>query len=343
MIRISNALCEGDFEVLLVGRLQSNSEELIPEKFEQKRLNCLFNKGPFFYLEYNIRLFFFLLFKSFDILGSIDDDTLLACGLIKTIRRKKLVFDAHEYFIETPELVGREFTKKIWEKIENIFIPKADLIYTVSHSIAEIYSNKFKKEVYLICNLPAPIAPTELNNFDKRTIIYQGALNLGRGIEELIDAMEFIDGNLIIVGEGDKSCKLRSLAKSKLYAHKIEFTGYIKPENLNDYTRKATIGYNVLKDMGLSYQYSLSNKFFDYIQNNIPSVSSNFVEYQKIIDKYQVGLLCDCDVQSIASTINRILNDRQLYNQMLEESKKAAEVYHWSNEKIRLKKLYENL
>jgi len=95
--------------------------------------------------------------------------------------------------------------------------------------------------------------------------------------------------------------------------------------------------------MGLSYQYSLSNKFFDYIQNNIPSVSSNFVEYKKILDKYQVGLLCECNSQSIANTINQMLNDPQLYMHMIDESKKAAQLFHWSNEKVRLKKLYENL
>ena len=112
----------------------------IPEK--HKLLRLMFNKGPLFYAEYNIRLFFFLLFKKVDILVANDLDTLPANYLISRIRKKILVYDSHEYFTEVPELVGRDFVRRVWSGIEKRILPKIKYSYTVCESIARIYSEK---------------------------------------------------------------------------------------------------------------------------------------------------------------------------------------------------------
>ena len=44
-------------------------------------------------------------------------------------------------------------------------------------------------------------------------ILYQGALNMGRGLEQLIDAMPQVAGRLVICGEGDLSAALREQAE----------------------------------------------------------------------------------------------------------------------------------
>ena len=95
MIRICTSLTGAGYEVLLVGRRKRNSLPLKEKSFKQKRLFCFFEKGKLFYAEYNIRLFFFLLFVKLDVICAIDLDTILPCLMISKLRSKKRVYDAH--------------------------------------------------------------------------------------------------------------------------------------------------------------------------------------------------------------------------------------------------------
>src|SRR5689334_8605957 len=77
MIRICSSLSRAGYHVTLVGRKTLSSVPLTDRPFRQKRISCLFEKGKLFYLEYNTRLFFFLLFKKMNGLCAIDLDTIL--------------------------------------------------------------------------------------------------------------------------------------------------------------------------------------------------------------------------------------------------------------------------
>jgi len=77
-----------------------------------------------FYANYNIRLFFYLLYSKVDILWSNDLDSLPANYLASKVKGKKLIYDSHEYFTEVPELVSRPDVQKVWESIEEIIFPK---------------------------------------------------------------------------------------------------------------------------------------------------------------------------------------------------------------------------
>jgi len=112
MQRICGTLAANGFTVTLVGRNLPLSIPLESAVYEQKRLFCFFKKGFPFYAEYNLRLFVFLLFAQYDAVCSIDLDTISAGCFATLIRRKKRVFDAHEYFTEVPELVPRPFVTK---------------------------------------------------------------------------------------------------------------------------------------------------------------------------------------------------------------------------------------
>nr|HPI55391.1 hypothetical protein [Chitinophagaceae bacterium] len=61
MIRIATTLANAGYDVLLIGRLKPNSKPLQDRTYRQKRLPVFFQKGPAFYTEYNLRLFFYLL------------------------------------------------------------------------------------------------------------------------------------------------------------------------------------------------------------------------------------------------------------------------------------------
>lgn len=343
MHRICSSLAKEGHSVKLIGRKRKHSVPLEQKSFEQKRVTCFFEKGKLFYLEYNLRLFFFLLFEKCDAICAIDTDTLLACTLAGKLKGKKLAFDAHEYFTEVPELEGRNFSKNIWKKIEKFCIPKMDLWYTVSNSIAEILSEEYNKKFEVVYNVPPLQAESIKENYEEKFILYQGALNKGRGLEALIEAMKNIPLKLKVAGEGDLSNELRALTKKLNLENKVELLGYIKPQELRALTPKAFIGFNLLENIGLSYYYSLSNKFFDYMHAEIPNISNDFPEYKKINSDFEIALLTSLSVENISDAINKLLNDSEYYQRLKQNTVKAKSFYNWESEEKKLIELYKTL
>jgi glycosyltransferase involved in cell wall biosynthesis len=348
MQRICLSLVAANYEVELVGRNFPNSKPLnLNYNFKQIRLTCKFNKGKLFYLEYNIRLFFYLLTHKSSAFCAIDLDTLFAVGLVSVLKQKTLIFDSHEHFTEVPEVTNRKVTQWIWNTIGKLFIPRAKLCYTVGPQLAillgEIYENKFD----VIMNVPALVDGIDKVNEVKKDnsyIFYQGALNESRGLEQAILAMHQVKNiQLWLAGEGDLSQQLHDLVAKEKLENKVIFLGFIKPENLKDLTANAKIGLNLLEPNGLSYYYSLANKYFDYMQAGVPCICANFPEYIAINNKYHCSVLVDCNIDLIANSINELLQNKILYDELKMNSLQASKNYNWSLEEQKLVKLYHHL
>lgn len=339
--RICQTLCDEGFQISIIGRELPNSVALKKEKYNQIRLKCFFNKGKLFYLEYNTRLVWYLLFFDADIYTAIDLDTIAPVYWASKLKNKKRFFDAHEYFEEVPEVVNRKAVQWVWKTIARIYIPLFHKCYTVSESLANIFNELYDKPFEVIRNVPDYIS--EENNAEGKYLLYQGALNEGRGLETLIEAMQHVDMPLKIAGEGDLSKHLRIMVIEKNLQHKIEFLGFVKPEDLPDLTRNAFLGFNLLENKGKSYYYSLANKFFDYIQAEIPSINMNFPEYAATNHKYEVSILInELSSQEIINAIQKLINNPALYQKLKAQCKQAKKEYNWQFEKQKLLNIYQN-
>lgn len=344
MMRICNTLVDAGYEVELIGRKRKNSTPLETKKYKQTRLNCWFSKGKLFYIEFNIRLFVYLLFSNADILSAIDLDTLLPNTIVSKIRSKKLVFDAHEYFTEVPEVYNRKYIKYIWSTIGNMCIPHVDTAYTVGPELAEIFTKKHHKKFNVIRNVPLLEEIKQLVNKPQPPIIfYQGDINEGRGLEQIIRAMSSINAQLHIAGEGPLLNILQHLVHSLNLTHKITFLGYIKPHNLPELLAQATVGLNILENRGLSYHYSLSNKFFAYMHAELPQVCAPFPEYLHINTIHEVAALCECSTTALIDTINDLLYDSSRYSKLQQNCMLAKQQYNWQAESQHLIQLYRNV
>jgi len=314
--KVCTTLMQNGYEVKLIGRRLHKSKPII-RLYQTKRMKLLFNHTMFFYAEFNIRLFLYLLLAKTDIYLSNDTDTLLANYFASVIRRKPLVFDAHEIFPEAPEVTDRKWVKKVWTAIEDHLFPHLKSAYTVCGSIAAYYKKRYKINMQVVRNIPPKkvkslplmrFIDSPINERGKRIIIYQGAVNRGRGIEWMINAMPFLDNFIFyIVGDGDKLEELKEKVREMQLTDKIIFTGQIPFENLPAYTVRADVGINLLENWGLSYYYSLPNRIFDYIREEVPVLSCDFPEIHNIITKYNIGILINnFDPQYIASIVKQM-------------------------------------
>ncbi|HET9057472.1 MAG TPA: glycosyltransferase [Chitinophagaceae bacterium] len=347
MIRICSSLSAAGYKILLVGRARTQSTTLDTRPYEQKRLNCWFQKGKVFYIEYNIRLFFFLLFTKMDCICAIDLDTILPCYFISVIKKTKRVYDAHELFCEMKEIVTRPFIYKTWKCIERLAVPKFQHGYTVNQPIADEFKKLYNVNYSIIRNVPILHPSDNMQKtaaVEQRFLLYQGDVNEGRSFETLIPAMKKVPLPLIVYGDGNFFEQAKQLVKQNNLEDKVIFKGRIKPEELRSITPKAYLGITFFENNGLSNYLSLANKFFDYIHAGVPQLCVGYPAYKEINNQFEVAhLIDDLSAENIATQLNFLLDNNVLYNRLRQNCLEARKVLNWQTEEKELITFYKKL
>lgn len=352
--KVAQTLLDMGFEVLLVGRLLKGS---LPVKhFAHHRMKLFFTKGVAFYAEYHIRLFLYILFKKADVLVANDLDTLLPNYLVSKIKGLPLVYDSHELYTEVPELQESPTKKKIWLSVEKFIFPKLKKVFTVNESIAQIYEKKYRVKVNVMRNVPRKsqlqfVAKAELRRqlnlpIDKKIIIMQGSgINVSRGGEEAVEAMQFVENTLLyIIGAGDAIPLLKQMVIDLKLKEKVIFISKLPYRDLLNYTACADAGLTLDKDNNLNYKYSLPNKLFDYFACGTPVIASKLVEIEKIYQQFPFGILVnEVSAKSVAKAIQRVDVNEVEYKNWLVNIKNAYELLCWESEEKIILEVYGDL
>lgn len=342
------------YDVLLVGRKKKDSVELPPRSYQTKRFKLAKEKGAGFYALYNLRLFFFLLTKRASLLVSNDLDTLLANYAASKFKpNARLVYDSHEYFTEVPELIHRPRVQKVWVGIESWIFPKLKSIYTVNESIAQLYSEKYRKDVLVVRNISPSFKSNSLpskselgipeNTF---LIIIQGAgINVDRGSEEAIEAMKIIENAcLMIVGDGDVVAQLKETVEQEGLSEKVRFYGKRPYAEMMAFTQHADVGLTLDKPTNMNYLYSLPNKVFDYIHASTPIIATDLVEIKRVIEKHDLGtILPELTPENLANAIRDLQENPSKLEQFKANCKEAAKVENWEKEQQILEEIYPRI
>lgn len=348
--RACTALHDEGYNVTLVGRRLPLSAP-VTRPYRTVRMRLLFEKKAVFYAEFNIRLFIKLLFSRADCFYANDTDTLPANYMAACLRRKPLFFDAHEMFPEVPELVGRQRVKRFWTWIEDRIFPKIATkprmaAVTVCGSIADIYKERYGLDMAVVRNVPMERpAPPRGDKPQCPVLLYQGAVNVGRGIEWIADAMQYLpDYRFVVAGVGDKYEELRQRYKQD----NITFVGRLEPDRLYELTTSATLGMSLLENRGLNYYYSLPNRLADFVQARVPVLATDFPEIRNVVEGYGVGTLvppqpfdtsrCESQPPDPHAMAQTIRNAVEYWSQMPADEKKrrfdaAAKELSWNNDK----------
>ena len=349
--KVCRSLTSMGFEILLVGRKLKDSLAVDNRPYHTHRMYLLFSKGPCFYAEYNLRLFFLLLFRKVDLLVSNDLDTLLPNYLVSKIKGIPIVYDSHEYFTEVPELVNRKRVQNIWKRIEKWIFPKLKDVITVNDSIAELFEKDYGIKPKVVRNIPSSkkITINKTREYlglpiDKFILILQGSgINVDRGTEEMVEAMQFVnnDAVLLIAGGGDVIDILKNKVDELSLNNKVIFKAKQPYSDLMQYTANADIGLTLDKDSNLNYKYSLPNKLFDYINAGIPILATPLPEIKKIIDQYKIGdFIPSHDPKGIAKKVNEIIESKAIIAHWKKNINFAARDLSWEIEEQVLKQVY---
>lgn len=290
-------------------------------------------------------------YRQNDIIHCHDLNALPIGVIIKKIFNRKtfVVYDAHEYETETNGLKG--IRKKAVKFLEKLLIKHADVIITVSESIADAYSRLYQiKKPYLILNTPPYRKLLKKDLFRKefkisdhqKIFLYQGKLSKGRGIEILLEAFSQFEKNeniIIFMGYGPLEDIIKETA---INSPNVFFKDAVSPEVILDYSASADYGLSFIEDLCLSYRYCLPNKIFEYIMAGVPVICSNLPEMRRFVEDFKLGVVAESTtVVGIKNAIEKITHNTQHQNK--ENLSKARKQYCWETQEKVLLDIYKNL
>ncbi len=215
-------------------------------------------------------IYIFYLLKKKDTLEDLNiiianDLYTLPFGIYLKIKHNcKLIYDMHEY--ELDRVPKKTFISTVLlYLIEEVTIPFADYITTVSYSIKQYYKKKFNKKIFLILNSPSIKNFSVFNKPIKRSnklkkFIMIGNISYGRNIIELIEIFKKTDLELTFMGNLNSKFNKEEKFLDKIKGFKnIHYKTAVKPEMVGD----------ILQDFDASlFLYDLSYKNYDYALPN---------------------------------------------------------------------------
>ncbi|WP_414054794.1 glycosyltransferase [Macrococcus equi] len=255
-----------------------------------------------------------------------------------------LIFDAHEIYAKNGMIAKSALLSKLVEKAEKKMLSKVDHFITVSHAAKTYYqSRKYPKEATVITNVPIKKEISVIEKSHNFQVLYQGIVSEGRGYEEFAQAAEFVDKNieLVVRGYGPTMPEIENLKiKKQLSNLLIE-----DPVEMDEMIRVATsshVGVVMTKPISANYEYTISNKFFEYLHAGLPLILSPVKEHKYLNDKFHVGIIVDqVTPEAIAEAANKLYKDAQFYSTLKSNVQKASEQLNWQKESEKLRQYYQ--
>lgn len=339
--RVATWLHQQGVLVTLVGRRYAETPELSKRVYRTHRLRLRFRTGKLFYVEYQLRLFAYLLWVRPHIITANDLDTLLPCTLAARLLGAQLVYDAHELFTEVPELVARPTEQTLWRALERMLVPHLNTYTTVSEPVLAAYEARYGRPVALVRNLPLRREPPA-DSVHENIVIYQGALKAGRGLEIMLQALQRPgEWTLWLVGGGLWEARLKKMATALGVTDRVKFWGWVPFEELPKRTRQARLGLSLEDPNAPNTRMSAPNKLFDYLQDGLPVIAADLPVHRRVVETYGVGeVLVSRTPLALAELVTQLLNDPERYTRYRANALLAAHELCWEHEAERLRPLY---
>ncbi len=267
----------------------------------------------------------------------------------RVLRRRKLVYDSHE--VQS----SRTGYGRLHAWSERFLIRHSDLMLMTTAMRAEYVAKRYKiPPPTVIRNLPRLLEPDpdkgDLHALlqlprDEPILLYQGGIQVGRGLEQLLEAVPAIErGTVVLMGEGRLKSKIVRMVRERHLESRVRFAPRVPYLELYHYTAHAFLGFQVIQNVCFNHYSTISNKLLEYIMAGVPAIVSDFPEMKRIVEKYGVGLCIDSSrPEAIAAAANRLLDDRDLYERCRRGCSQARRELNWEQEAGRFVELYREL
>ena len=295
---MAQSLFKNGFNVILVDELDSKNGNLINENLIQHHVDTKFNSGIKRYWNYHCRVQEMSKKYCPDIFIAGDLFSLAVCSKQKEDCLK--IFDSREIYSKLASLVKKPIKQFFWSIYEQYFYKNMDQIIVTAQIDKKFLISKYgEKKIDIIHNFPKIQENVNYINIrnkynipkNSKIFIYQGAIQIGRGIEEMISLLTIFKNCVgLIVGDGEYKPQIDHIVKNKKLENRVFFTGSVPYSELISLTKQSNIGFSIIQPLSKSYEQALPNKIFEYGLAGIPSIGSDFPEMKKYLEKFNLGI-----------------------------------------------------
>ncbi len=299
-----------------------------------------------------------------DVYHAHDASTLLEAVMCSVIKKKKLVYDSHELFLNIASLERKKIVKFIWWLKESFSLKKVSCVISANLERSKILKLRYPqiKNSFVLENFPLKEIG-ETRNYDASrkamraklnileddvVFVFQGALSRNRGLEDLLKALPLCDNlskrKFLIIGDGSYKKEFEKKIKNHAYNNFI-FTGKINYKELPSYLVAGDIGLIYFPPICLNYIFAAPNKLYEYMLNRLAIVSGNTPTVVNVINRLKNGLIVYEDSsEDFAKVICKMSEDKDQLQKMKEVSyRNALKYYTWEKQESKFIKMYENI
>ena len=333
---------------------QENIDGIYVERIYVKSTHGRGSTQIIFLLLFWIKALIKALSKKIDITYCHDFDTLPLGYTISRLKKTKLVYDAHESYVDMLANNVSPLIKKIISVAENYLLKKVDLTITVGDILKESLIKKGAFQVMVVGNwkqltdfqFSAKVLEEEKTKLgipkDALVISYIAHLNPERKIEPLLRSIENEEDVFLVVGGRGP---IEKIVRNSAQKHKnIIFLGFVHPLKVPFYVALSDVVYYGFDKNNPNAQYSAPNKLFEALAAGKAIITGDFGEIGHIVKKYNCGLILkDYSIEEIKNAINILKNKNYLIEIQNNSLKIAEKKYNWQMAKENLIKAIDKL
>lgn len=274
--------------------------------------------------------------NKFDVIHAVQPVAGLAAMEVAKEHGIPLAIDLHNIWPE--ELVVQGFIKrndKTFTRLHNLeqqLINGATAITVVSE-----FMKSYMMENYSASNKITVVPPVgQILNLSKRqtekNVVYAGMVNLREHVDLFAKSIPLIktSASFFISKHGDAIEKIKTITDKPGYP-KVNYFWFAEHADLMDFLARSRVG--ILTSVNdITRQIGPPLKLFDYMSCGLPIVANRIGGWSDMIEKEQIGLLVDDNPDSLAESVDLLLNDDSTWYNMRQNAQNLVrEKYNWEN------------
>ncbi len=266
------------------------------------------------------------------------DPELLPYGLKLKKAGKTVIFDSHEdvpaQILDKPwiPMFLRKILSGTYRAYETHAVKHLDAVVAATPHIAETFRGRCGR-IAVVNNYPKldDIMFHETPFTQRGAVVcYAGGLDANRGEGIMAEAMQGVDGQLILAGEHEKAV-----------SGNVRYIGRQDRAGVNRLYGAAVAGLCILKPTE-NYYDSKPIKVYEYMTAGLPYICSDFPGWRKVAEESGAGICVDPgNIPEIRAAIRSLLEDREKGQEMGRKGRAyVLEHCNWATEENCLLELY---
>ncbi len=255
----------------------------------------------FFYAWLYLKMLWRGMRTPFDVVHCHDLDTLPLGFLLGKLKRKPIVYDAHESFPDMLEGSVPRAVQSGLERLENFFIRRIDLLITVGEKLRRHFADRGARHSVVVGNWKRlsdfSRSTEEIREIRRRIGIPDGALAVvcitqllrDRKIEEFLCAVN--EGSNVYAILGGRGVLEELVTRKAAENPRIRFMGFATGKQIADYTCAADVVYYGFDPANPNARFSAPNKLYEALASGRPLITGDFGEIADTVRSAECGIV----------------------------------------------------